>query len=69
MSWIISEASARSVGLVVVFSWLMGVGILLFGEACRIAGVGLGTNLTIGIITVLGTLLPLAMNNQVATPP
>ena len=68
MSWIVSTAPASSVGLVVLFSILMGVGILLFGEACRISGVGMGTNLTIGIITLLGTLLPLALNRQIATP-
>lgn len=68
VSYIVSEAPASSVGLVVLFSILMGVGILLFGEACRIAGVGMGTNLTIGIVMILGTLLPLALNNQIASP-
>ena len=68
VSWIINEASTEAIGLVVVFSILMEVGILLFGEACRIAGVGMGTNLTIGTIMALGTLLPLALNKQLTTP-
>jgi len=67
VSYIVNEASATSVGLVVLFSILMGVGILLFGEACRISGVGMGTNLTIGVITVLGTLLPLALEKQLGS--
>mmetsp|Transcript_10707 Transcript_10707/g.15768 ORF Transcript_10707/g.15768 Transcript_10707/m.15768 type:complete len:425 (+) Transcript_10707:117-1391(+) len=68
VSYIVSEAPSSSVWLIVLFSILMGIGILLFGEACRISGVGMGTNLTIGIILILGTLLPLGMNEQVATP-
>lgn len=68
VSYIVSEASSLSVFLVSLFGVLMGVGIVLFGEACRIAGVGMGTNLNIGIIMILGTLLPLALNNQVSTP-
>ena len=42
VSWIVSEASVESVMLVSVFGVLMGMGITLFGEACRIAGVGMG---------------------------
>ncbi len=68
VSWIVATASTKSVALVSVFGILMGMGIALFGEACRIAGVGMGTNLTIGIIMILGTLLPLALNNEIATP-
>lgn len=68
VSYIVNEAPASSVWLIVLFSILMGIGILLFGEACRISGVGMGTNLTIGIIVILGTLLPLFMNQQAATP-
>jgi len=67
VSWIVTTASTKSVVFTSVFGVLMGMGITLFGEACRIAGVGMGTNLTIGIIMILGTILPLATNNQVAT--
>lgn len=42
-----------------MFSLIWGVGTLLFGLACKIAGVGLGTNLSMGIIAVIGTFLPL----------
>jgi hypothetical protein len=38
-----------------------------FGKACQIAGVGMGTNLTIGLIMVFGTFLPLAMENVLFT--
>ncbi len=68
VAYIVNEASSISVGLVVLFSILMGIGILLFGEACRIAGVGLGTNLTIGIITIFGAILPLALNSEIVSP-
>lgn len=68
VEYIVSEASTTSVVLVSVFGVLMGTGITLFGEACRIAGVGMGTNLTIGIILILGTILPLGLNSQIATP-
>ncbi len=68
VSWIVATASTKSVALVSVFGILMGMGITLFGEACRIAGVGMGTNLTIGEIMILGTLLPLALNNEITTP-
>jgi L-rhamnose-H+ transport protein len=56
---ILTETSPLSIILVVLFSIIWGVGTLLFGLACKIAGVGLGTNLSMGIIAVIGTLLPL----------
>jgi hypothetical protein len=48
-----------SIILVVLFSVLWGFGTLLFGVACKVAGVGLGTNLSMGTIAILGTFLPL----------
>lgn len=56
---ILSEVRPLSIILVVVFSLIWGVGTLLFGLACKIAGVGMGTNLSIGIVAVIGTFLPL----------
>jgi hypothetical protein len=67
VSYIISESSTTSIALVIVFSVLWGVGSVGFGLACRIAGVGLGTNLTMGVIMVLGTFLPLALEGLVLT--
>ena len=49
---IVAEAAKTpsSIVLIVLFSLLWGVGTLLFGLACKIAGVGLGTNLSMVII-------------------
>jgi hypothetical protein len=67
VSYIVSESSATSIALVIVFSVLWGVGSVGFGLACRIAGVGLGTNLTMGFIMMIGTFLPLALEGLVLT--
>jgi len=53
--------------LVVIFSIIWGVGTLLFGLACKIAGVGLGTNLSMGVIAVIGTFLPLIVEDTLIT--
>jgi L-rhamnose-proton symport protein (RhaT) len=66
-SWIVQQTSAKSIALVCTFSLLWGVGSVGFGLACRVAGLGLGTNLTMGVITIAGTLLPLILQNLVAT--
>ncbi len=99
VSAILTETPPVSIALVVVFSLLWGVGTLLFGIACKVAGVGelhssifffypclsffiiihahlsgskfvlgLGTNLTMGIIAVLGTFLPLITQNILFSP-
>jgi hypothetical protein len=65
---ILSETSAVSIVLVIVFSMIWGVGTLLFGLACKIAGVGLGTNLSMGIIAVIGTFLPLITEKTLLSP-
>lgn len=64
---ILAEISPLSIILVVLFSIVWGVGTLLFGLACKIAGVGLGTNLSMGIIAVIGTLLPLIVDGTLIT--
>ena len=56
---ILSETDSVAILLVAIFSIIWGVGIVFFGLACKIAGVGLGTNLSMGIIAVIGTFLPL----------
>lgn len=63
---IVAEAAKTpsSIVLVVLFSLLWGVGTLLFGLACKIAGVGLGTNLSMGIIAIIGTFLPLIVEDS-----
>lgn len=67
MTGILAETSPLSIILVVLFSLIWGVGTLLFGLACKIAGVGLGTNLSMGIIAVIGTLLPLIVDGTLIT--
>ena len=56
---IVQATPNSSIILVVLFSLLWGFGTLLFGLACKVAGVGLGTNLSMGTIAILGTFLPL----------
>jgi len=68
VSAILKATDASSIALVIVFSLIWGIGTLLFGLACQIAGVGLGTNLTIGVVAVIGTLLPLLTEQTLATP-
>jgi hypothetical protein len=68
VSAILKATNVSSILLVVLFSIIWGVGTLLFGLACQIAGVGLGTNLTIGVVAVIGTLLPLITEQTLATP-
>lgn len=65
---ILAETPPISIILVVVFSLIWGLGTLLFGIACKVAGVGLGTNLSIGIIAVIGTFLPLITENTLFSP-
>lgn len=68
VGYIVQESSALDIALVAIFSLLWGLGSVGFGMACKIAGVGLGTNLCMGVIMVLGTLLPLCMDGAIATP-
>ena len=56
---VLAEAPPKDIGLISLFGFLWGLGSLGFGLACKIAGVGVGTNLTMGGIVVLGTFLPL----------
>jgi hypothetical protein len=60
---ILAETNLTSLVLVSVFSIIWGIGTVLFGLACKIAGVGLGTNLSMGIIAVIGTFLPLIIKD------
>lgn len=64
---VVEEVSGASIALVVHFSVLWGAGSVGFGLACNIAGVGLGTNLTMGVVMILGTFLPLCLEGAVAT--
>ena len=59
ISAVLAEASPKDIGLISLFGFLWGLGSLGFGLACKVAGVGVGTNLTMGGIVVLGTFLPL----------
>jgi hypothetical protein len=67
VSWIVRETKSSTILLVCLFSLIWGCGSVGFGLACKIAGVGMGTNLTIGVVTVLGALLPLILNGVIET--
>jgi len=68
VSAILAQTAPSSIVLVLIFSILWGIGTLLFGLACKIAGVGLGTNLSIGVVAVIGTLLPLITEGTLVSP-
>jgi len=68
VSAILAQTAPSSIALVLVFSILWGIGTLLFGLACKIAGVGLGTNLSIGVVAVIGTILPLITEGTLVSP-
>jgi hypothetical protein len=68
VSFVVRSAPTKSVMMIVVFSFLWGIGSLLFGLSCKIAGVGLGTNLTMSVVLMLGTLLPLLYFGGLNTP-
>jgi len=57
--FVLGQATTASIVLLVIFSFLWGIGSFFFGRACKIAGVGIGTNLTMSIVLMLGTFLPL----------
>ncbi len=64
---ILAETDSVAILLVIMFSIVWGVGTVLFGLACKIAGIGLGTNLSMGIIAVIGTFLPLIIEETLIT--
>lgn len=65
---ILSSTPAGSIVLVIIFSCIWGFGTMLFGLSCRIAGVGMGTNLSLGTVAILGSLLPLIQEGSLITP-
>ena len=67
VSYVVTHVPTSSIMLLVVFSALWGVGMVLFGVACKIAGVGLGTSLRIAVVLVIGTFLPLAYYGKIKT--
>ena len=58
----VSSSPASDTVLIVVFSFLWGLGTYGFGLAIQITGLGLGTTLTMSVIVVVGTLLPLVID-------
>lgn len=67
VQYIVQESSGLDLALICIFALLWGVGSVFFGVACKIAGVGLGTNLSMGIIMILGTFLPLCLDGAIGT--
>lgn len=65
---VVRAAETSDLLLVSLFSFLWGLGSLGFGLACKIAGVGMGTNLTIGLVVVTGTFLPLCYEGVIRQP-
>lgn len=59
---IISSSTTSDVVLICVFSFLWGLGTYGFGISVQIAGLGMGTTLTMGVIVVVGTFLPLLLD-------
>lgn len=67
VSAIVTETPPLSLFLIILFSFVWGFGTLFFGIACKVAGVGIGTNLSMGIIAIIGTFLPLITENTLFT--
>lgn len=63
LSAIYAAASPSTLVLIIVFSALWGFGSIGFGVAVQMLGIAIGTSLCIGVVMVLGTLLPLLVNN------
>ena len=68
VSSILAQTPPLSIFLIALFSIIWGVGTLCFGIACKIAGVGFGTNLSMGIVAIIGTFLPLITEQTLLTP-
>jgi len=56
-AYVIRNAPTKNILLVSVFSVLWGVGSVLFGLACQIVGVGVGTNLVMGVIMCVSDMI------------
>lgn len=67
VSAILSETPPISILLIAIFSMIWGCGTLCFGIACKVAGVGMGTNLSMGVIAIIGTFLPLITEDNLFT--
>lgn len=69
VAWIVlNETPVATILWICLFSIVWGCGSVGFGLACKLAGVGMGTNLTIGVVTALGALLPLILEKAAFTP-
>lgn len=60
---IFSRVSPGTTVLVAIFSFLWGFGGVGFGLAVKLLGMAIGTSLCMGVVLVLGTLLPLLVNS------
>ena len=68
VTWLVQETPVATILWICLFAVIWGCGSVGFGVACKVAGVGMGTNLTIGVVTVLGALLPLLLEKAALTP-
>jgi hypothetical protein len=67
VSAILAETPPISILLIAIFSMIWGCGTLCFGIACKVAGVGMGTNLSMCVIAIIGTFLPLITEDNLFT--
>jgi hypothetical protein len=67
VSYIVSQLPTTTIVLLVLFAILWGCSLILFGVGCKVAGVGLGTSLRIGILLIIGTFLPLLYYRRIIT--
>ena len=59
---VILSSKGSDIALVVIFSFLWGLGTFGIGFAVQIAGIGMGTTLTMSVIVVSGSFLPLLLD-------
>lgn len=62
-----SKAGTGAVGLVFLFGLCYGVGAVTFGQGIALLGMSLGFAIGVGLITAIGSLVPMAMKPSVFT--
>mmetsp|Transcript_17853 Transcript_17853/g.23510 ORF Transcript_17853/g.23510 Transcript_17853/m.23510 type:complete len:413 (-) Transcript_17853:103-1341(-) len=64
LSSIYDVATSAEISLVCIFSIFWSIGILCFGIGQKLAGVAVGISLSMSLLVVIGTLLPLVIDNR-----
>ncbi|MHB9035396.1 MAG: L-rhamnose/proton symporter RhaT [Armatimonadota bacterium] len=63
------NAGVGAVGLVFLFGLCYGVGAVMFGQGIALLGISLGFAIGVGLITAIGSLVPMAMKPSIFLTP